>query len=67
MMNKHVRELVKVLRVDGVAVNRIAINKHVRLYFDTPQGERFYSTSQTPSDWRAVRKIRADIRRMRAG
>lgn len=60
-MKKRERDLMKLAKAHGLALTTTA-----RHYAFTKGGKRVAVTSKTPSDWRAWRKLKADLNRITA-
>lgn len=48
---------------DGITVLNVVCNKHVKFTLQTPAGRQQLITSKTPSDYRALRNIEAQLKR----
>ena len=63
-IGRHIRTLTKAIEgVAGVTVKSVSQGKHLKFVCNTPVGERMIVTSATPSDYRAIKNIAADVKR----
>jgi hypothetical protein len=53
MKLKQIKEIRKLAESMGHTVDRVEVNKHVKLYLDTKQGKKLLTVSLTASDGRA--------------
>ena len=65
MSNPCLDAAIKELMMAGVTEYRVVNGgKHLQLKWETKNGKRTYNMAQTPSDWRAAKNVRGEIRRL---
>lgn len=65
---KRIKEVREIAESVGLAVVSVEMNNHLKVVCETTEGRRFaYFTGKTPSDDRANKNLRADLRRYAMG
>lgn len=62
-MRKYRKELESLISTEGLTISDVRVGRHIKIICK----EGCITASKTPGDWRNMRNIRSQARRMRGG